>query len=658
MKVRLRTKLLLSTQIAITLIFGSFIIYNGAKLKTNTKTNTIQLVEAYTEKYALLCKNYLDTDMGFTKALANSLENLTRYDSSNRDSIFGHIMLKMLENNNKYISVWNTIELSFIDKEWHDNYGRKSLVTLRNGSTIQIMEIFKNMNGDDTASAYYSMKINQTPAVMEPYIDPDVGNFLITSITTPIIIDNKFAGLGGVDIPLNVMQEFIDKMELITQGEQAMVLSNKGVVVAHSDKEKVGKQLHELKGNYASSTEMIDSLQQGKSLKLEHQVNKLEFYTCMIPFYIDGTKTPWAFTITLPLEKILHAAQVKNRKILWLGIVGILLFFVIIWLIGNYIVNPLTRTTETFKELAKGNIDNNLRLTIKTGDELQELGDSVNNLMSSLHNTVKFAKEIQNGNFEAEYKLLSKEDNLGVALLDMRDGLAETKNLDKIRREEDENRNWSSKGIALLGDILRKPSTNIGALLQELIVKLVSYSNANLCGVFLINEDNPNDPFIEKVASIAYAEEKLEENRIEIGEGLVGTAIKENKSAHFTNLTNNYLNISSGLGSIKPTSLVIIPICSNNKCIGAIELASLTKFKEHHLEFFENISENIGSTISSVRLNIQTNLLLEKTQQQAEEMMAQEEELRQNMEEMLATQEESTNRIEDLEKQLAQKVNI
>ena len=652
MKFKLRTKLLLSTQLAITLIFGSFILYNGARLEKTAKSNSIQLVEAYTERYAILCKNYLDKDVGFTNALANSLENLSNFESSNRDSIYGQIMLKMLQNNDKYISVWNTIELRFIDTNWHDTFGRKSLVTLRNDSSYSVMQLFKDMSGDDQESPYYRMKMNKTPAVMEPYIDPDVGNFLITSITTPVIIDNEFAGLGGVDIPLNVMQDFIDKMKSITEDEEAMVISNSGIIIAHTDKDKVGKHYNEFNSDYITSEKMIENIQSDTPLNIEHIRNKSEYFTCMAPFKIDGTDTPWAFSITIPFDKILHAAQLKNRKTLWLGILGLVLFYVIIWLIGNYIVNPLTRTTETFKEIAIGHIDQKLKLSIKTGDELQELGDSVNNLIDSLQNTVDFAKEIQNGNFDAKYKLLSNEDNLGQSLINMRDGLAEMKQVDKIRRDEDEKRSWSSKGIEKLSVVLRKPTDKIQELMQELINLLVDYSNANQGGIYLVNDDNKHDTYIDKVACIGYTGNKFEENRIEIGEGLIGTAIKENKLSHITELPENYLSISSGIGSIKPISLIIIPINTSEDCIGALELASLEKFEDYQIEFFESIAESIASSIYSIRLNIQTSQLLEKTQQQAEEMMSQEEELRQNIEEMHATQEESNKRIEELESQL------
>ena len=48
----------------------------------------------------------------------------------------------------------------------------------------------------------------------------------------------------------------------------------------------------------------------------------------------------------------------------------------------------------------------------------------------------------------------------------------------------------------------------------------------------------------------------------------------------------------------------------------------------------------MGSTWAAFKINERTRVLLEESQQKAQALMAQEEELRQNMEELAATQEE------------------
>ncbi len=58
-------------------------------------------------------------------------------------------------------------------------------------------------------------------------------------------------------------------------------------------------------------------------------------------------------------------------------------------------------------------------------DEIGEMGNALNDLIRSMQHTTDFAKETGAGNFDAKYTPLSKDDNLGHALLKMRDDLAE-----------------------------------------------------------------------------------------------------------------------------------------------------------------------------------------------------------------------------------------
>jgi len=58
-------------------------------------------------------------------------------------------------------------------------------------------------------------------------------------------------------------------------------------------------------------------------------------------------------------------------------------------------------------------------------DEIGDMGNALNELIQSMHQTTKFAEETGAGNFEAIHKPLSKDDNLGHSLIKMRDNLAE-----------------------------------------------------------------------------------------------------------------------------------------------------------------------------------------------------------------------------------------
>jgi GAF domain-containing protein len=196
-------------------------------------------------------------------------------------------------------------------------------------------------------------------------------------------------------------------------------------------------------------------------------------------------------------------------------------------------------------------------------------------------------------------------------------------------------------------------SDKLEELGYNLIKELVEYTGSRVGGLFIINQDENNQNIIELVASFAYDRQKFLEKKIFPGEGLVGRSIQENETIYINEVPENYLTIKSGLGEREPVSILIVPLRLNDIAYGVIEIGSFQNIEKYKIKFVENISDNIATTISKLKSNIQTSHLLEQTRQQAEEMVAQEEEMRQSMEELRAIQDKSTKREEKLLDEIA-----
>jgi len=126
------------------------------------------------------------------------------------------------------------------------------------------------------------------------------------------------------------------------------------------------------------------------------------------------------------------------------------------------------------------------------------------------------------------------------------------------------------------------------------------------------------------MATYAYDKKRLITKKIYPAEGLIGRIYNEKKTIYLSEIPENYIKITSGLGELEPNYLLIVPLLLNFEVYGAIELASFNAFEDYQIEFIEKIGENIASTINNVQINTQTRKLLEQSRKQSEQLKQQE----------------------------------
>ena len=212
-------------------------------------------------------------------------------------------------------------------------------------------------------------------------------------------------------------------------------------------------------------------------------------------------------------------------------------------------------------------------------------------------------------------------------------------------RETDEQRNWTSQGLAEFGDILRTNSSDRDKLGYAVISNLARYLDINQGGFFIINDTN-GERTLEMIACHAYDRKKFPDKRIRWGEGLIGAAAIEKKSYYTDKIPDGYLSITSGLGRANPRHLLIVPMILNDEVFGVFELASFRKFEDFQIQLVERVAENTATTLNTLYNNRRTEQLLKETQEQAAQLVMQEEKVRQNINELQQTQAEAARQSE------------
>ncbi|MDF1547932.1 MAG: cache domain-containing protein [Bacteroidales bacterium] len=324
-----------------------------------------------------------------------------------------------------------------------------------------------------------------------------------------------------------------------------------------------------------------------------------------------------------------------SRLIYLTIIIGILLVAIasaILYFLGATITSAIAQVSDQLLKMAKGHRVE--KLEIERSDEIGEMGKSLDTLIDGVSSYTEFANQIGKGNLDAKFQTLSESDELGNSLLEMRESLKSARKEEEIRQVENKKRSWMAEGQTLINEVMRGTGEDLKIISHRIISTLVKYLDANQGGLFILNDDDPKDVYIELMASFAYNRSRFHQKRIEIGDGIIGACFLEKERIFMTKLPDDYMEIRSGLGTANPSSLLVVPLKTEDNVIGVIEIASFNVLQEHEIEFVEKASENISANLFTSKASRRTEQLLEMFRKQAEEKAAQEAEMRQNLEEL------------------------
>ena len=340
----------------------------------------------------------------------------------------------------------------------------------------------------------------------------------------------------------------------------------------------------------------------------------------------------WFNRLVNDLEDEVEAKQqAVFRWIILFILLDILLLALLLYGFNNLVIHPI-RHLET-------NIINHIHTHDFDNNEIGKVTHEINEIIENLKDATDFVMAIGEGNLEIDYKqtldpqYTPGKNKLADSLIQMQEKL-------KSMNEAEGRRQWANEGITKFVEIMRSSNDNLSTLGDAVISALVQYTNSNQGALYILNDEDLNNKHLELISLFAFDIKKYEQQKIKLGEGILGQTFLEKETTHLTNMPDEYIRITSGLGDANPRALLLFPLKVDTEAYGIIELASFREYQPHEIEFVEKLGESIAATLASVRAGQKSRQLIEQFQQQTEEMRAQEEEMRQNMEELQATQEE------------------
>ena len=644
MRIKLKIKqkivlFVLSTSIILYLIAIGYIVSSSRKaMLDDAKINAQQIARISADKIE---KNF-ERDLAITRTLAQAFSIYQQLPTEQWQDLFMKMYRPVLEGNKHVYSIWDSWEFYGFVPNYTKDYGRFCITLWRENDEILSITDIRSPDGDP--DKYGAFKKGNQEGLWEPYFDEGVQGkserVLMTTISSPVQIGGKYFGLVGFDVSLESLQQVITEIKPV-QGSFAFLVSAKGTIAAHPNSEFINVPLSEVYPEDFENEKLSEIIQDGK----EHSYYRIDengrqHYMSLAPIKAGNSYSSWSLVLSIPLDVITEKADESLIISLIVGAGGLLLLALILIFIANNLTRPIVNITKSLTRLSHGEISDDLLFKVKSGDEIEVMANALNISIEGLNKKSKFATDIGKGQLESTLDLLGEDDELGKSLLNMRNSLKKAKEEESNRLVEDKKRTWANEGFALFADIMRQNNDNLEHLCDEFTKNIVKYIEANQGALFLLNNEDKNQQFLELQSTYAWDRKKHMQMQFMLGEGLVGACALEGETILLTDIPDEYITINSGLGEANPNCILIVPLKQEDKALGVIEVASFKIFEQFEVDFLEKVAENLASTIQVVKINAKTRDLLEQSQQQAEEMKAQEEEMRQNMEELLATQEE------------------
>ncbi|HEY1951953.1 MAG TPA: response regulator, partial [Gemmatimonadaceae bacterium] len=202
----------------------------------------------------------------------------------------------------------------------------------------------------------------------------------------------------------------------------------------------------------------------------------------------------------------------------------------------------------------------------------------------------------------------------------------------KTTTEQNTQQDWLKTNLAKFSRMMQgqKDLEAVSKLIMSELTPLVSAHH----GAFYIMDEENHTQVLKLIASYAYKERKHVGNRFYLGEGLVGQAALEKKPILLTNVPDDYIRITSGLGEAPPRNILVLPVLFEGEVKAVIELASFLPFSQIHQLFLDQLAESVGVVINMISANMRTAELLEQSQSLTLELQSQSEELRKQQEEL------------------------
>ena len=396
----------LKSKLVIYIVVGVFLILavSTAVIISTVTSQEEKLAYQKSIEMASSYANQFDADMKANRAVAKTLAlTMEDYKASNRSEVIG-ILENILEKNPDLIGTYVGYEpnafdgrdAEYVDDSGHDATGRFVPYCNKIEGRVMVAPLMRYNSSD-----YYQLpKARGEDVLTEPYFYE--GIFMVSHVS-PIFRDGKFVGIGGVDVPLEYVDEVVSKVRAFDTG-YAFMVSNTGVLLSHpTRKDWIGKRtLYEFNSKEVANA--ANDIKKGIGGYLE--VRDSTTGKNVVMFYEPVRTGNLAFVLVIPKEEMLAGVADLRNRLLIISAISILFMAALAYMIARSITRPIDKIVEDFKSIAQDAVKGKLDVRADTDVEIdfREIPTGLNEILKAVIVPIRETIRVTNALAEGELK--------------------------------------------------------------------------------------------------------------------------------------------------------------------------------------------------------------------------------------------------------------
>ncbi|MEE9928438.1 methyl-accepting chemotaxis protein [Microvirgula aerodenitrificans] len=380
MRIGFRKSILLASILSAALLMGA-VLGTAVWIARNASLEQGQeLALGTAQTYAVQLQNEISASFSVATTLSRSLASLKDSGSNNRKTADA-ITVAALGGTPALLGLSSYWEPNAFDGRDADYAGvppqgadGRYLTWWNRGSGQIKPEAYAFQGGEAENPWYFVPKKTLKPFVTEPYQDKLDGKpVTLVSLMSPILHDGHFLGVVGADYPLTTLQQILGKEKPFGVGELALI-SPSGVYASHPDAGKLAARADDV------DAAGLATVAEGRS-HLEIRDGKVRV---LYPVRFGDARQIWALSLSFPASVLTASADRTMLMGSLLGLGGLVLLALLLTLVLNRAMRPLTRLERTMNELSGGGGDLTRALPVPLLDEIGRIAAAFNQFVGSL----------------------------------------------------------------------------------------------------------------------------------------------------------------------------------------------------------------------------------------------------------------------------------